>query len=189
MKKFVLFLLSSVLFFSCDNESKERKKVLVKKPVHSQHKDMKEQEVEREIIDVNEEGFSADAVLKIDKEIPVMEIIVGTDWKQADIEKIKSLQMVDTLRIENMDAASLDLAFTKDMKTLKRVSLSKSKLSPALISSLKDSKITTLDISNCTIDNDSLSKLGSITSLKSIDAKNVENAAQIKATLKGISVQ
>jgi len=191
MKALISTLIIISLFFSCskEEEKEERKKVVIKKQVKSKHKDMKEQEVEREIIDINEEGFTVEQALKIDEEIPVMEIIVDVKWGQSEISKLQNLQMVDTIRIEKMDVSNLDLSFLNKMKTVKTLSFANSTLGPKVFKSFEDSNINTINISGCIVSGDTISAMGNIKSLKSIEAKDVSNLSELKSSLKKINFQ
>ena len=121
----------------------------------------------RQVIDINEEGYSVDAILKIDKEIPILEIIVGKNWKQAELDKLQKMQMLDTLRLENMDSSSFDLSFAKSIKSLKVISFKGGQTSIDTLKSLAGSNIQTVNCTATNISKDSLevikSSLGEVT--------------------------
>lgn len=160
MKLLSLTLLSIfVLLLSCSKkETSERSK----SKVVSKHKNIQPQEAPpREIIDINEEGYSVDEVLKIDKEIPVLEIICGKDWKQTDLDKLAGMQMLDTLRLENMAISDLNLLFVKNIKSLKIISFKNSKVSAKTIESLKNSTVNRIDCSGTNLSKSELNTLSS----------------------------
>ena len=164
MKLLSVAIISCLLFtFSCSK--KETTETSAKKPkssVKAKFRENKPQEPPpRVVIDINEEGYSADAVLKIDEEIPVLELIVGKDWKQNDLDKLKKMQMLDTLRLENMDSSSFDLSFTKSIKSLKSISFKGGKTSLEALKSLSGSSLENIDCSNSNITKESIGSIKS----------------------------
>ena len=168
--KFLNVAITSCLLFTFSCSKKETTPTPAKKQKSSVKAKFRENKPQdpppREVIDINEDGYSADTVLKIDKEIPVLELVVGKDWKQNDLDKLKKMQMLDTLRLENMDSSSFDLSFTKSIKSLKNISFKDGKTSLEALKSLTGSSLENIDCSNSNITKESIgsikSELGSI---------------------------
>ena len=138
MKYFSFILILSISFFySCSKKESKTSEKPENKTI-SKHKDIKTQEAPpREIINVDAEKYTVEDIRKIDKEIPVLEIIAGKKWAQAELDKLSGMEMLDTLRLDNMDLTSINFDFTKTLKALKKISIKNSKVSEQAISNLK----------------------------------------------------
>lgn len=162
--KITSFLLIGAILLSlgCSDQKSSKTEKSNKGTVKAKFRTDKPQEPpEREIIDMNEEDYTVEQILKIDEEIPVLEIICSKEWKQSDFDKLSKLQMIDTLRLENMDSSKLNLSFIKSLKSMKVISFKGGNSSLDTIKSLAGSSIEKVDCANTNISKDGISSIQS----------------------------
>jgi PBP1b-binding outer membrane lipoprotein LpoB len=170
MKSIVAILVLVLLFSACTK--KEVEKQNTKNSQSKFKKPVNQPAPEREVIDLKDDPQTFDAINKINKEIPVLEIIAGTEWKQKDYESLSGFEMLDTLRLEDIKVDQLNLEFIKNIKSLKALSLSASKINNGHIEQLEESTINTLNLSNTDITEAALKSLKKMTNLTKLIVKD-----------------
>lgn len=169
MKLTLIILSIFFTFVSCSKNEETKKSNKKKSNVVSKFKNMKEQEPPpRHVIDVNEEEFTSEDVVKINSEIPVLELIVGKNWTQSDYNKLSSFKTLDFLKIENTDVSSIDFSFTESMGSRKTISFLNSKISDKSAGSIKSSSLKEI--------------IFSATESSSLDLESIKNK------LKGVNI-
>ncbi|NQZ57550.1 MAG: hypothetical protein HRT88_08795 [Lentisphaeraceae bacterium] len=103
--------------------------------------------IDRHVIDLKEDEMGVDQLLKIDAEIPVIELVANDKWTQADYLQLSKTIMLESLRLEEISLDDMDLAFVSQIKSLKTLSLLNSSATDKSIVQLQDSSIVELDLS------------------------------------------
>jgi hypothetical protein len=152
------FLIITFLFLCACSETKQKQskdKLLNKNITQNPN----QPPPEREIIDLKDDPMTFEQVQKIDKEIPVLEIIANDQWTQSNYDQLAGFEMLDTIRFEKVDVTKLDLSFISKVKSLKVLSLAGSGATDSSLEQIKNTNLKTLDISETTISAKAIVKL------------------------------
>ena len=128
-KKILLSFLSVALLSSCSEEAPQK--------AAKEQKEKKVPKIQKHVIDVAEEGFSVEEILKIDKEIPVIEIIIPTNWTQTEYDKLSGIELLSEVTFKGNDLSNKDLDFITKKRTVKILRFKNCKLNDELLKVLR----------------------------------------------------
>ena len=136
----------------------------------------------RHVVDLTDDYMSAIALLKVDRELPVIEIIASDKWEQSDYDLLPRMSMLESLKLNKVSLTELNLSFVTKVKALSELSLSGAD-DKALLQ-LKGSKIKELNLTASNkLTTASIEVLKSMRHLKKLSIKNHPQAAEFRQAL------
>ncbi|MCM8529822.1 MAG: hypothetical protein NE330_01570 [Lentisphaeraceae bacterium] len=172
-----LYLLSIMLLLnSCSDKKEEKKAAPTKETVPN---------VEKHVVDLNEEGFSIEELIKIDEEIPVIEVIVPKDWNQSQITGLGKLQMLKGVFFKDADLKQTSLEFLSAKRTVKTISFDNCQISADTLKRLSSTVLEKITFINTPVDDSIIEVLKKTPRLKEIESSTPE---RIKAALPTVKV-
>ncbi|MCH2208837.1 MAG: hypothetical protein MK132_23655 [Lentisphaerales bacterium] len=112
MKRSYIYLLLTLVFFvSCSEEKSQEKQ--------TEKKVKKVPKVVKHTVDPASEHFSVEDILKIDKEIPLIELIVPKNWGQQELDQLKQLELLSEATFKGNDLSKIEIDFLTYKRTVK----------------------------------------------------------------------
>ncbi|MCM8538417.1 MAG: hypothetical protein NE334_20910 [Lentisphaeraceae bacterium] len=175
--KISLYLLSTLLLLnSCSEKPEEKKTASTNETIPK---------VEKHVVDLNEEGFSIDELLKIDKEIPVIEVIVPKDWNQEQISNLGKLEMLKDVVFTNTNLKDIKLSFLGKKRTIKTISFENCQISAETLQELSRTVLEKISFIETDIDDKVIEALKKAPRLKEIESSTPD---KLKAALPKVKI-
>ena len=175
--KLSMYLLSIILILSSCSEETTKE--------NNTSKNESVPKIEKHVVDLNEEQFTLEELLKIDKEIPVIEVLVPKEWTQTQISGLGELEILKDVSFKDQDLTSIDLSFLGDRRTVKSLKLENCQVSSATLEILSRTTIEKISLINTPLDKSVIELLKKTPRLKEVESNSPE---ELKAALPDIKV-
>lgn len=169
----------SIFFFSSCSKAPEEK--IVEKEIEKAPK------IAKHTVNVEKENFSISELLKLDTEVPIIELIIPVDWNQKDLDEVKKLEILSEVTFNGNDLSNLNIDFVIHKRTIKTLRFKEAKLNNELFKTLRRSVVDRIVFKQTDINELIIQSLKDIPRLKEVYSDN--NLEGLKAALPEVEVK
>lgn len=176
MKYFLSLISVALILGSCSEDTSKEKKTSSKETVPK---------VEKHIVDLNEEQYSLDELIKIDKEIPVIEVLVPSNWNQQQITGLGKLEILKDVSFKDTDLKETNLEFLSERRTVKTLSFENCQISAETLKGLSSTVLEEVTFNNTSVDDSIIEILKKAPRLKEVKSSTPD---KLKAALPKVKI-